>query len=35
MTRSETHKAAIDGQLQSETFYLGEKGDEIANYSHN
>ena len=39
MTTSETYKGeivAIDPlKLMSRTFYVGEKGDEIANYSHN
>src|SRR3989338_1871118 len=37
MTMSETHKAVIDGLLQSKTYYYTGfgKGDEIADYSEN
>ena len=39
MTTSETYKGeitAVDAtKLISRTFYVGEKGDEIANYSYN
>ena len=35
MTKSENHKLAIDGRIESETYYLGEKSEEVASYSHN